>query len=114
MTYRPMLQHRMRVGDRTPAVRLQVRERGLSRIDWAGATAAFVVVGPEGEPVELTGAAVVEQPYVELTVRYDWGSDDTGVLGVGWYRAGFRVTDAAGVVRSYPGNGWWIDLVLES
>lgn len=114
MTYRPTLQHRMRLGDRAPAVRLQVRERGLhARMDWTGARVAFVVVRPNGEVVGLGGAAVVEQPYAELTVRYDWGEGDTAVLGAGWFRAEFRVTDAAGVVRVYPGNGWWIDLVVE-
>lgn len=106
----------LKKGDTGPPVRSQVRQKSDGKApDWDLASVRFVMlqVDSDGGLTELVNAvAAVEAPAATSgTLLYDWAPGDTDV--VGRFMAFFEVTDQAGVVESYPEEGYiWINIEI--
>ncbi len=84
--------------------------------DWTGATVLFIMYEIEFETGVMSevinAAAGIELPLTTSgALRYDWdgGAGDTDRIGR--FPSRFKVTDAAGVIESYPDQGFmWINI----
>jgi hypothetical protein len=105
----------LKYGDTGEPVRAVVRQDSNGEApDWTGATVRFILYNIDPDTGEFTEifdkAGDVELPTASSgALRYDWETGDTD--RVGRFPGRFKVTDAGGVVESYPREGFmWFNI----
>lgn len=105
----------LKYGDTGEPVRaVVVQDSDGQSPDWTGATVLFIMYEIDfetGAMAEVINkAAGIELPVASSgALRYDWQVGNTD--RVGRFPARFKVTDAGGVIESYPDKGFmWINI----
>jgi hypothetical protein len=108
-------EHTYKRNDTGPPVRTVVRQDSNGEApDWSGATVRYILYNIDPDTGEFTEifdkAGDVELPTASSgALRYDWVTGDLD--RVGRFPSRFKVTDAGGVIESYPDEGFiWINV----
>ncbi len=104
----------MKQGDLGPAVRARiVNDSDQQSPDYSAAVATFKLlrVDTEGLLVEIFNSpAVIENPTTSSgTVRYDWSSGDTDLIGR--FQGVFKIVLPGAIPEHYPDQGYiWVNI----
>lgn len=101
---------RIKRGNRLPALQATLTDQDGAVIDLTDCSVEFVMRKPGHrscervvDPVVVRGDAVIVDA-ANGVVRYDWGTNDTSVIGS--YQAEFIVTEPGGKTYSAPSDGF--------